>query len=84
MTDFNLPDAGSTPLLNRARGHVVQLVSSKRAVAVKIGIMRVFVRRLQMLVSNATLARKLAALKNTYDTPQSLRAGCYAGAPYCI
>ncbi len=43
------------------------VLHSKRAVQVNIEIMRAFVRLRQMLVSNAGLARKLAALEKKYD-----------------
>jgi hypothetical protein len=43
------------------------VLHSKRAVRVNIEIMRAFVRLRQMLVSNANLARKLAALEKKYD-----------------
>jgi hypothetical protein len=43
------------------------LLSSSRAVAVNIEIMRAFVRLRQMISSNADLARKLAVLEKKYD-----------------
>ena len=43
------------------------VLRSARAVQVNIAIMRTFVRLRQMLLSNAELARKLAALENKYD-----------------
>lgn len=43
------------------------VLRSKRAVQVNIAIMRTFVRLREMLLSNADLARKLAALENKYD-----------------
>ena len=43
------------------------VLKSERAINVNIGIMRSFVRLRQMLSSNATLARKLAALEKKYD-----------------
>jgi hypothetical protein len=43
------------------------VLRSRRAVMVNIEIMRAFVRLRQMLVSNADLARKLAALERKYD-----------------
>jgi len=42
------------------------VLRSSRAVEVNIAIMRTFVPR-EMLLSNAELARKLAALENRYD-----------------
>lgn len=44
------------------------VLRSKRAVHVNIAIMRTFVRLREMLLSNADLARKLAALEKKYDT----------------
>jgi hypothetical protein len=43
------------------------VLRSERAILVNIEIMRAFVRLRQMLVSNAQLARKLAALEGKYD-----------------
>lgn len=43
------------------------VLRSPRAVQVNIAIMRTFVRLREMLLSNADLARKLAALENKYD-----------------
>jgi hypothetical protein len=43
------------------------LLNSPRAIAVNIGIMRVFVRLRQMIATNSDLARKLASLERTYD-----------------
>jgi hypothetical protein len=43
------------------------LLNSPRAVAVNIEIMRAFVRLRQMLLKNADLSRKLAALEKRYD-----------------
>ena len=43
------------------------VLRSPRAVQVNIAIMRTFVRLREMLLSNAELARKLAALENKYD-----------------
>jgi hypothetical protein len=43
------------------------VLRSSRAVQVNIAIMRTFVRLREMLLSNAELARKLAALENKYD-----------------
>jgi phage regulator Rha-like protein len=43
------------------------VLRSKRAVHVNIAIMRTFVRLREMLLSNADLARKLAALEKKYD-----------------
>jgi phage regulator Rha-like protein len=44
------------------------VLRSARAVQVNIAIMRAFVRLREMLLSNADLARKLAALEKKYDT----------------
>jgi hypothetical protein len=44
------------------------VLRSARAVQVNITIMRAFVRLREMLLSNADLARKLAALEKKYDT----------------
>jgi ORF6N domain len=43
------------------------VLRSKRAVHVNIAIMRTFVRLREVLLSNADLARKLAALEKKYD-----------------
>ena len=43
------------------------VLHSERAILVNIEIMRALVRLRQMLVSNADLARKLAALERKYD-----------------
>lgn len=43
------------------------VLKSKRAVAVNIEIMRVFVKLRQLLLTHADLARKLDALENKYD-----------------
>ena len=43
------------------------VLHSARAIQVNIEIMRAFVRLRQMLASNATLARRLAALEQKYD-----------------
>jgi hypothetical protein len=43
------------------------LLNSPRAIAVNIGIMRAFVRLLQLIASNSDLARKLADLESKYD-----------------
>ena len=43
------------------------LLSSPRAIAVNIGIMRAFVRLRQLIASHVDLARKLAALESKYD-----------------
>lgn len=43
------------------------VLSSPRAVAVNIEIMRAFVRLRQLLNTHADLARKLAALERKYD-----------------
>jgi hypothetical protein len=44
------------------------VLRSARAVQVNIAIMRAFVRLRQMLLTNADLARKLAALEAKYDS----------------
>ena len=43
------------------------VLTSDRAAAVNIAIMRTFVRLREMLLSNADLARKLDALEEKYD-----------------
>ena len=43
------------------------LLNSPRAVAVKIGIMRAFVRLRQLIASHADLARKLTSIESKYD-----------------
>jgi hypothetical protein len=43
------------------------VLRSKRAVMVNLGIMRAFVKLRQMLVSNRSLARKLAEMEKRYD-----------------
>ena len=43
------------------------VLNSERAVQVNIAIMRAFVRLRELLLTNAGLARKLAALENKYD-----------------
>jgi hypothetical protein len=43
------------------------VLNSARAIQVNIEIMRAFVRLRYILASNATLARKLAALEEKYD-----------------
>lgn len=43
------------------------VLTSERAAAVNIAIMRTFVRLREMLLSNAELARKLNALEQKYD-----------------
>jgi hypothetical protein len=43
------------------------VLTSDRAAAVNIAIMRAFVRLREMLLSNAGLARKLDALEKKYD-----------------
>ncbi len=43
------------------------VLRSARGVQVNIAIMRTFVRLREMLLSNADLARKLAALEKKYD-----------------
>jgi hypothetical protein len=44
------------------------VLSSRRAAQVNIAIMRAFVRLREMLLTNAELARKLAALERKYDS----------------
>ena len=44
------------------------VLRSPRAVQVNIAIMRAFVRLREMLLTNADLARKLAALEAKYDS----------------
>lgn len=46
---------------------LASVLSSPRAVAVSIEIVRTFVRLRQLLATNADLARKLAALERKYD-----------------
>jgi hypothetical protein len=43
------------------------VLHSDRAIHVNIEIMRAFVRLRQMLITNAALARQLAALERKYD-----------------
>lgn len=43
------------------------VLNSERAIEVNIEIMRAFIRLREMLASNVTLARKLAALEKKYD-----------------
>jgi ORF6N domain len=43
------------------------VLHSERAIHINIEIMRAFVRLRQLLVTNAELARKLAALEEKYD-----------------
>jgi hypothetical protein len=56
-----------TLLPSRASPCLSSVLRSSRAVQVNIAIMRTFVRLREMLLSNAELARKLAALENKYD-----------------
>src|SRR5208282_5615685 len=44
------------------------VLNSERAVQMNIAIMRAFVRLREMLLTNAVLARKLAALEAKYDS----------------
>jgi len=48
------------------------VLHSKRAVQVNVEIMRAFVRLRRMLATNASLARKLAALEKKYDAQFSV------------
>ena len=43
------------------------VLRSKRAVAVNVEIMRVFVKLREMIISNAELAKKIAELEKNYD-----------------
>ena len=60
---------GATPMAFTEQGVAMlsSVLRSSRAVQVNIAIMRTFVRLREMLLSNAELARKLAALENKYD-----------------
>jgi hypothetical protein len=60
---------GATPYAFTEQGVAMlsSVLRSSRAVQVNIAIMRTFVRLREMLLSNAELARKLAALENKYD-----------------
>src|SRR5437667_8120133 len=60
---------GATPMAFTEHGVAMlsSVLRSPRAVQVNIAIMRTFVRLREMLLSNAELARKLAALENKYD-----------------
>ncbi len=60
---------GAVPMAFTEQGVAMlsSVLRSSRAVQVNIAIMRTFVRLRQMLLSNADLARKLAALENKYD-----------------
>ena len=60
---------GATPMAFTEQGVAMlsSVLRSPRAVQVNIAIMRTFVRLREMLLSNAELARKLAALENKYD-----------------
>jgi ORF6N domain len=60
---------GAVPMAFTEEGVAMlsSVLRSRRAVQVNIAIMRTFVRLREMLLSNAELARKLAALENKYD-----------------
>src|SRR6266566_6744833 len=60
---------GARPMAFTEQGVAMlsSVLRSPRAVQVNIAIMRIFVRLRKMLLSNAELARKLAALENKYD-----------------
>jgi ORF6N domain len=60
---------GATPMAFTEQGVAMlsSVLRSSRAVQVNIAIMPTFVRLREMLLSNAELARKLAALENKYD-----------------
>jgi len=60
---------GATPMAFTEQGVAMlsSVLRSSRALKVNIAIMRTFVRLREMLLSNADLARKLAALENKYD-----------------
>ncbi len=60
---------GATPYAFTEQGVAMlsSVLRSPRAVQVNIAIMRTFVRLREMLLSNAELARQLAALENKYD-----------------
>ena len=60
---------GATPMAFTEQGVAMlsSVLRSSRAVQVNIAIMRTFVRLREMLLSNAELARQLAALENKYD-----------------
>ena len=59
---------GATPMAFTEQGVAMlsSVLRSSRAVQVNIAIMPTFVRLREMLLSNAELARKLAALENKY------------------
>jgi len=60
---------GATPMAFSEQGVAMlsSVLRSPRAVQVNIAIMRTFVRLRELLLSNADLARKLAALEDKYD-----------------
>ncbi len=60
---------GATPMAFTEQGVAMlsSVLRSSRAVQVNIAIMRTFVRLREMLLSDAELARKLAALEKKYD-----------------
>ena len=60
---------GAIPMAFTEQGVAMlsSVLRSPRALKVNIAIMRTFVRLREMLLSNADLARKLAALENKYD-----------------
>lgn len=60
---------GARPMAFTEQGVAMlsSVLRSSRAVQVNIAIMRAFVRLREMLLSNAELARKLAALEQKYD-----------------
>ena len=60
---------GAVPMAFTEQGVAMlsSVLRSVRAVQVNIGIMRAFVRLRELLLSNADLARKLAALEGKYD-----------------
>jgi ORF6N domain-containing protein len=60
------------------------VLRSSRAVQVNIAIMRTFVRLREMLLSNAELARKLAALENKYDAQYGMRGRCWIDCIGCM
>src|SRR6266403_1562883 len=60
---------GATPYAFTEQGVAMlsSVLRSPRSVQVNIAIMRTFVRLREMLLSNAELARQLAAVENKYD-----------------
>ena len=60
---------GAVPMAFTEQGVAMlsSVLRSVRAVQVNIGIMRAFVRLRELLLSNAGLARQLAALEGKYD-----------------